>query len=68
MGETAALSKRPFRQTEVQTAIKAAQAAKLCIARVEIDQNGKIVIVAGNPEAIIEPNFPSPNPATEIVL
>jgi hypothetical protein len=36
-----------FRQRDVTAAIKAAAAAGLLVARVEIDKSGKIVIVTG---------------------
>jgi hypothetical protein len=36
-----------FRQRDVTAAIKAASAAGLLVARVEIDKSGKIVIVTG---------------------
>ena len=37
-----------FRQQDVTKAIKAAAAAGVHIARIEIDKAGKIVIIAGN--------------------
>jgi hypothetical protein len=36
-----------FRQTDVCRAVKGATAAGVSIARIEVDANGKIVIVAG---------------------
>jgi hypothetical protein len=39
-----------FRQQDVTRAIKAAVAAGVGIARVEIDKSGKIVIVTGKPQ------------------
>jgi hypothetical protein len=38
-----------FRQQDVTRALKAAAAAGIDVARFEIDQSGKIVIVAGKP-------------------
>jgi hypothetical protein len=40
-----------FRQADVTRAVKAVTAAGVDIARIEIDKAGKIVIVAGKPEA-----------------
>ena len=40
-----------FRQSDLTRAIKAAQAAGLEIARIEIDPNGTIKIVPGKPES-----------------
>jgi hypothetical protein len=40
-----------FRQTDVTRAIKAAVAAGIEIARVEVDKAGKIVIIPGKPES-----------------
>ncbi len=37
----------PFRQADVSRAVKGATVARLVIGRVEIDQDGKIVIVSG---------------------
>lgn len=42
---------RPFRQTDVLTALKAAQKAGLSVDRAEIGQDGKIVIVFKDPAA-----------------
>jgi len=38
-----------FRQQDVTKAVKAVTAAGVAIARVEIDKQGKIIIVAGQP-------------------
>jgi hypothetical protein len=45
------LSHRPatFRQRDVTAAVKAAIAAGLDIARVEIDKTGKIILITGKP-------------------
>ena len=45
-----------FRQCDVERAIKAARAAGLEVARVEIDKDGKIVIIAGKPTDALERN------------
>jgi hypothetical protein len=44
-----------FRQQDVTRAIKAVAAAGVGIARVEIDNTGKIVIVVGTPTETTEP-------------
>lgn len=41
-----------FRQRDLTAAVKAAQAAGLCIARVEVDRDGKIVVVTGAPTPV----------------
>ena len=46
-----ARGKLRFRQTDVTRAIKAAVAAGIDVARVEIDKEGKIVIVAAEPDS-----------------
>jgi hypothetical protein len=38
-----------FRQSDVTKAVKAVVAAGLEVARVEVDKDGRIVVVAGNP-------------------
>lgn len=48
-----------FRQQDLVRAIKAAQAAGLDVAKVEVDKDGKIVIIVGDPTG---------EPAKEIVL
>jgi hypothetical protein len=41
---------RTFKQTDITRAVKAMTAAGLEVARVEVDKDGKIVIIAGKPE------------------
>jgi hypothetical protein len=45
------MARRPctFRQQDVTRALKAAVAAGMVVAQIEIDKDGKIVIVAGKP-------------------
>ena len=38
-----------FKGSDLQRAVRSARAAGLSIARVEIDQAGKIIVVAGEP-------------------
>ncbi len=40
-----------FRQRDLTAAVKAAVAAGLEVARVEVDKDGKIVVIAGKPES-----------------
>jgi hypothetical protein len=40
-------ARAPFRQADISRAVKGATAAGLSVSKVEIDQNGKIVIVSG---------------------
>jgi hypothetical protein len=40
-------ARTPFRQVDISRAVKGATAAGLVVGRVEIDQDGKIVIVSG---------------------
>ena len=47
-----ARGKLRFRQSDVTRAIKAAIAAGIDVARVEIDKEGKIVIVTGKPDPV----------------
>jgi hypothetical protein len=46
-----------FRQRDVVRAVKAAQAAGIEVARIELDQTGKIVIVSGAKAAPEYPDF-----------
>lgn len=41
-------ARTPFRQVDISRAVKGANAAGLIIGRVEIDPDGKIVIVSGD--------------------
>jgi len=49
-----------FRQQDLVRAIKGAKAAGLEVSKVEIDNNGKIVVIIGRPDA--------PHDTKEIVL
>ena len=42
--------RQAFREADVSRALRAAQSVGLAIGRVEIDQDGKIVIVSARPE------------------
>ena len=44
-------ARTPFRQADISRAVKGAAAAGLVIGRVEIDQDGKIVIVSEESKA-----------------
>jgi hypothetical protein len=57
------MSKGPltFKQTDLLRAIRTSQKAGLSIARVEIDRDGKIVVVTGN-------NSEQPEQGDKIVL
>ena len=46
------MSRRPqsFRQSDVTKALKATVKAGIAVARVEIDKNGKIVVVTATPQ------------------
>jgi hypothetical protein len=50
-----------FRQQDVTRLLRAAEAAGVEIARIEIDRDGKIIVVTGKPEA-------APNEKGEIIL
>jgi hypothetical protein len=43
-----------FKQRDLTRAVKAVVAAGLAVARVEVDKDGKIVIVPGTPGATID--------------
>ena len=45
-----------FKQGDVTKALKGAVAAGLDVKRVEIDRDGKIVVVAGQPEPALSPD------------
>ena len=49
-----------FRQRDVTRALKATVAAGIEVSRIEIDKDGKIIVIVGKPEA--------PDDAKEIVL
>ncbi|HEY1860484.1 MAG TPA: hypothetical protein VGG61_09035 [Gemmataceae bacterium] len=40
-----------FKQTDVTRAVKAVVAAGVEVARVEVDKDGRIVVIAGKPES-----------------
>jgi hypothetical protein len=40
-----------FRQRDVTAAVRAARAAGIEVARVEVDRSGKITVIAGQPSA-----------------
>ena len=44
-----------FRQRDVEAALRAARAVGVEVARVEIDKNGKIVLITGKPNGAAEP-------------
>jgi hypothetical protein len=46
------MSRRPcvFRQRDVTRAVKAVAAAGVAVAKVEVDKDGKIVVVVGEPD------------------
>lgn len=59
------MSKRgTFRQSEVSRAAKGVQRAGFQVARVEVDQDGKIVVVVGTVESI----SPTASQTGDIVL
>jgi hypothetical protein len=56
-------ARQHFRQTDVTKAIKAAVAAGLPVARVEVSPEGRIVIVASTPEG--EQNYSVPEETSD---
>jgi hypothetical protein len=48
-------SQQTFKQTDVTKALRAAVKAGIAVQRVEIDKNGKIVIVTGTPDGGTNP-------------
>ena len=50
-----------FRQIEVTRALKAAKAAGVEIGRIEIDVDGRIIVIAGQGEAAPEAAIPPPS-------
>ena len=50
----------PFKQIDVTRALKGAKAAGMDVAKVEIDKDGRIVVIIGEPDAS--------NGAKEIIL
>jgi hypothetical protein len=54
-----------FKETDLRRAIRASQKAGLSIARVEIDRDGKIVIVTGKP--VNEDTMSNTNPWDEVL-
>jgi hypothetical protein len=56
------VSRRPciFKQTDLTRALKGARAAGMEIARVEIESDGRIVVVPGMPEAEPKPRTCAP--------
>jgi hypothetical protein len=55
-----------FRQKDVTRALKAARAAGVEVAKVEIDKDGKIVVVAGKPTEMAV-NGAANNPWDEVL-
>ncbi len=45
-------ARTPFRQTDISRAIKAVEKAGKSVARVEVDHNGRIVVICGEPEEV----------------
>jgi hypothetical protein len=50
-----------FKQSDVTRALKATVKAGIAVERVEIDKNGKIVVVAGSPEDAADGEKPGIN-------
>ncbi|MEQ8226502.1 MAG: hypothetical protein RIA64_00315 [Rhodospirillales bacterium] len=45
-----------FRQSTVTKAIKAAKAAGVDVARIEVDPDGRVVLTVGKPDDLIKPD------------
>jgi hypothetical protein len=54
-----------FKETDLRRAIRASQKAGLSIARVEIDRDGKIVVVTG--KSVNEDTMSNTNPWDEVL-
>ena len=50
-----------FKQRDVTKALKAAVKAGIAVNRVEIDKDGKIVIVTAKAEDVVDGNYPEKN-------
>lgn len=48
--------KASFQESDLSRALRAARKAGLDVARVEIDKDGKIVLVTGEPETVVRTN------------
>jgi hypothetical protein len=56
-----------FKQTDLLRAIRTSQKAGLSIARVEIDRDGKIVVVTGEAKSTDENRMTNGNPWDEVL-
>jgi hypothetical protein len=56
-----------FKQTDLLRAIRTSQKAGLSIARVEIDRDGKIVVVVGEGKSTDEKRMTNANPWDEVL-
>jgi hypothetical protein len=56
-----------FKQTDLLRAIRTSQKAGLSIARVEIDRDGKIVVVTGEAKSTDENGIANGNPWDEVL-
>jgi len=63
------MSKRPltFKETDLRRAIRTSQKAGLSIGRVEIDRDGKIVLVTGEAKSTDENRMTNGNPWDEVL-